>query len=362
MSQPLVHPDRLQAALWLGLAAGILWLLFALSPILTPFLLAGILAYICAPLVDRLTRLRLPRPLAVLTVLTLLALLLVLLGLIVLPLLAREAAYLATRLPDLARLVDEQIGPWLEQHFQWRIALDAESLRKLASENLDSLRMIAHKLFESLKIGGVALFGFIANLLLTPVVAFYLLADWPRLIERIDHAIPRPWHQRTTQLARQIDAVLAEFLRGQLTVMLALALFYSLGLWLVDLPSALAIGVLTGLFVFVPYLGYSLGLMLALLVALLQGEGLSPLIGVAVVFGLGQLIESFVLTPYLVGERIGLHPLAVIFALMAFGQLFGFFGILLALPASAALLVGLRELKTLYLASRFYNGPQEPSV
>jgi len=351
------HRDHLFSALWLGLGAAFIWLLIELSPILTPFLLAGILAYICAPLVERLQHTGLPRAAGAFLVLILLGLLLALLGLIVVPLLIDEMALLFARLPEIVRLLDEHLVPWFERHLHLRLSLDAEGLRRLASENIDSLQTVVPKILESLKIGGIALLGFFANLLLTPIVAFYLLTDWPQLVQRLEHAIPRPWHALITRIAREVDAVLAEFLRGQLTVMLALALFYSLGLWLAGLPSALAIGVLTGLLVFVPYLGYGLGLLLALLVALLQGESLGPLIGVAIVFGLGQLIESFLLTPYLVGERIGLHPLAVIFALMAFGQLFGFFGILLALPASAALLVALRELKAVYLASRFYNGP-----
>jgi predicted PurR-regulated permease PerM len=138
--------------------------------------------------------------------------------------------------------------------------------------------------------------------------------------------------------------------------MLLLAVFYSIGLWFAGLKFALPVGVITGLLVFIPYVGFGGGLILAIVAALLQGGGWAPLIGVAVVFGIGQLIESFLLTPYLVGERIGLHPLAVIFALMAFGQLFGFVGVLIALPASAAILVGLREVREAWLASHLYRG------
>ena len=157
-------------------------------------------------------------------------------------------------------------------------------------------------------------------------------------------------------MAADVDAVLSEFLRGQVLVMMALAAYYVLGLWLAGLEYAVPVGVLTGLLVFVPYLGYATGFVLALATAILQFEGWPPILGTLAVFGFGQALESFFLTPRLVGERIGLHPLAVIFALMAFGQLFGFFGVLLALPASAALLVGLREVRRAYLASRFYRG------
>ncbi|WIM06783.1 MAG: AI-2E family transporter [Candidatus Nitricoxidivorans perseverans] len=352
----LPAPNRMQAALWVALFAAALWLLAQLAPILTPFLLAGILAYICDPAVERLQRIGLPRLAAVLAVLVAAGLLLVALGLILAPLLVEEAAVLAARLPDALALANDRLAPWLRETFGIRLALDAESLKALAGENMDSLQAIARKLYESLRIGGVALLGFAINLLLVPVVMFYLLLDWGRLLERIGNAIPRPWHDRTMRLARDVDAVLSEFLRGQLWVMLILAAYYSIALWLAGIPSALAIGLLTGLLIFVPYLGFATGLILGLLVAALQFQGASPVIAVLAVFGIGQLLESFLLTPFLVGNRIGLHPLAVIFALMAFGQLFGFFGILLALPASAALLVGLRELRAAYLASRFYTG------
>ena len=175
------------------------------------------------------------------------------------------------------------------------------------------------------------------------------------LVGRLLEFVPPRFQERARRTGGEVDAVLAEFLRGQLLVMVILAAYYSLGLWLVGLNFALPVGLLTGLLVFVPYVGYGSGLALACLAALAQFDGWGTPLGVAAVFGLGQVLESFILTPLLVGDRIGLHPIAVIFALLAFGQLFGFFGILLALPASAALLVGLRQLKAAYLASPFYR-------
>lgn len=349
-------PDRLHAALWIGLGLLCAWLIAQLSPILAPFLLAAILAYICNPLVDRMQRLGLPRIAGAVAVLALLGGVIAALVLILLPLVTEEARIVAERLPEAAALANERLIPWLREHYGIRIQLDAATLKKLATENWDSLQTIAQRLLASLKIGGVALAGILANLLLTPVVMFYLLADWPRLVARIDGAIPRPWHARAAAMAREVDAVLAEFLRGQILVMAILAAYYSAALWIAGLPSALSVGVLTGLLIFVPYIGYATGLILALLVAVLQFQGLGPVVAVLAVYGIGQALESFLLTPFLVGERIGLHPLAVIFALMAFGQLFGFAGILLALPASAVLLVGLREVRAAYLDSRFYQG------
>jgi len=355
-SLPESPSQRFQTLLWLGLGLLLLGLIYLLGPILSPFLLAGILAYICNPLVDRLQAWRLPRLAGVVAVLVLLVAALAGLVLILAPLLAEEAAVIAARLPEGAALANEKLLPWLRERFGIRLHLDPASLKKLAAENMDSLQAVATKLLESLKIGGVALVGLLVNLLLAPVVMFYLLMDWHTLRSRLENAIPRDWHGKITAMARDVDTVLSQFLRGQMLVMLTLALYYSTALWLADLPSALAIGLVTGLLIFIPYLGYAMGFILALLVATLQFQGMGPIVAVLVVFGIGQLLESFLLTPFLVGDRIGLHPLAVIFALMAFGQLFGFFGVLLALPASAALVVGLRELRTLYLASRFYRG------
>jgi predicted PurR-regulated permease PerM len=349
--------QRLQTALWIGLGLALLWLLALLGPILTPFLLAAILAYVCNPLVDRLQGFGLPRLAAVLAVLLLLAGILVGLVLIVVPLLVDEASLLTERLPDALTLANEKVTPWLRETFGVRLRLDPASLRKLAADNIGSLQGLAQHVFESLKIGGVAIIGLLVNLMLAPVVMFYLLLDWHALLERIDNAIPRAWHEKAVAMAREVDVVLSQFLRGQILVMATLAAYYSLALWIAGIPSALAIGLLTGLLIFIPYIGFATGFLLALLVAALQFAGFGPIVAVLAIYGIGQLLESFLLTPYLVGERIGLHPLAVIFALMAFGQLFGFFGVLLALPASAALLVGLRELRTLYLASHLYRGP-----
>ena len=348
--------DRLQAALWIAAGLAVLALLYALSPILTPFLLAAILAYICNPATDRIARWGAPRIVAVLLVMLALAALVAGLVLIILPLLYEEAAVIAARTPEAMALANEKLAPWLRQHFGIRLRFDSASLQKLAAGNWDTVQIILERIYSSLKIGGVALVGLAVNLLLAPVVMFYLLLEWHGMMGRLGGVVPRPWHARLTGVANDVDAVLSQYLRGQLLVMAILAAYYCVALWLAGIPSALSIGVVTGLLIFIPYLGFATGLILALAVATLQFAGWPPIIAVLIVYGIGQLLESFLLTPFLVGERIGLHPLAVIFALMAFGQLFGFFGVLAALPASAALLVGLREVRSLYLASRFYQG------
>ena len=348
--------DRLQTALWVAAGLAILALLYALSPILTPFLLAGILAYICNPLTDRIAAWGLPRMAAVLIVMLALTALVAGLVLSILPLLYEEAAVLAARTPEAMALANEKLAPWLRQNFGLKLRFDSASLHKLAAGNWDTVQVILERIYSSLKIGGVALVGLTVNLMLAPVVLFYLLLDWHGMIGRVANIVPRPWHEQTDRIAGDIDVVLSQYLRGQILVMALLATYYSAALWLAGIPSALSIGVFTGLLIFIPSLGYATGLLLALLVATLQFAGWGPILAVLTVYGIGQVLESFILTPFMVGERIGLHPLAVIFALMAFGQLFGFFGVLAALPASAALLVGLREVRELYLASRFYRG------
>lgn len=352
----MIPQDRLHAALWIGAGLLLLWLLAQLGPILAPFFLAAILAYICNPLVDRWQRLGLRRIIGVLLVLLLVAAILAALVLVLVPLLIDEARIGAESLPQVSSAINDKLVPWVQQHYGVHIRLDAEFLRRMVASSPDGLGSIADKLFQSLKIGGIALFGIAATVLLTPVAMFYLLLDWHRILERVENAIPRAWHGKAARMVADIDAVLSQFLRGQLLVMAILAVYYSLALLLVDLPSAVSVGLLTGLLIFVPYIGFATGLVLALVVAALQFQGFTPIVAVLVVYGIGQVLEGVFLTPFLVGERIGLHPLAVIFSLLAFGQLFGFVGVLLALPASAALLVGLREVRKLYLASRFYRG------
>ncbi|MBU0752797.1 MAG: AI-2E family transporter [Gammaproteobacteria bacterium] len=350
-------PDRLQAAFWIAFALACAWLLSILGPILTPFMLAGILAYIWSPVVGRLQRLGLPRIVGVLVVLLAMIGLLAALALILLPLLIGEANQLAGRLPDALTLANEKLLVWLQQNFDIQLKLDPASIRQIIGDNMDSVQVVLQKIYHSVKVGGSALIAFAAMLVLVPVAMFYLLLDWDKLLDRAGQLPPRRWHGKIVELAHAVDAVLSEYLRGQVLVMVILAIYYSLALWIAGLPSAVSVGVLTGMLIFIPYLGFATGMLLALLVAALQFQGVTPIVAVLIVFGIGQALESMVLTPYLVGDRIGLHPLAVIFALMAFGQLFGFFGILLALPASAALLVGLRELKRQYVGSDFYQGP-----
>jgi predicted PurR-regulated permease PerM len=342
--------------LWLlGLTALAGVLLYLLGPILSSFLFAAILAYICHPLADRMEASKIPRTLAVVLIMLLLAGLVTALFLVLLPLVIKESALLAERLPDALDWLKMKVAPWLSVKLGVEVNLDIEQLKTLLSAHWQTAGDVAAKLLPSLTSGGRAVVGWLVNLVLVPVVFFYLLRDWDAFVAQIGELIPRRWHGKVTQIASQVDSVLAEFLRGQLTVMLVMAVYYSFALWLTGLEFALAIGALTGLLVFVPYLGVVVGLTLATLAGGLQFQSISGLAPVWIALGVGQMLEGTLVTPWLVGERIGLHPLAVIFALLAFGQLFGFFGVLLALPASAALLVGLRHVRERYVNSEVYK-------
>ena len=345
-------------AAWLGVALVAALVFWLLAPVMAPFVVAAVMAYVLHPLVLRLegiARGRLPRALAVLMVEILAILALLGIFLLLVPILVREWPLLQQQLPLLLDRMADVINPLLNQ-LGLNVSLDLRDLKNQLVAYLSANREDWWApLMSSLKVGGSAAMALMGYVVLVPVALFYMLNDWTRMVNSVIQLVPPAWRGTFDGFMQESDLVLGEYLRGQLLVMLALAVFYAVGLRLFGLDLALPIGVFTGLAVFVPYLGFGLGLMLALLAGLLQFASAQALVMVAVVFGLGQLIESFVLTPRLVGERIGLHPLSVILALMAFGQLLGFVGVLIALPASAVLLVGLRRLRHQYLKSDLYQ-------
>ncbi|MDO9606254.1 AI-2E family transporter [Hydrogenophaga sp.] len=347
-------PNQIRAALWAAIAV-VSWLLLSLlAPVLMPFLLAGVLAYALHPLVERLHAKRVPRWLG--AGLAIAALMLVLLAvlLLIVPVITKQVPMLREQVPALLEGLNAVLLPVAVRfglELQVDVSLVREWLGKLITGHESEL---VGGLLSSLRIGGSALAAVFGNLFLMPIVAYYLLLDWLNLVGRAKTLIPPRWRTGVQSFLDETDDVLGQYLRGQLLVMGVLAVLYTVGLALVGLELALPIGVFTGLAVFVPYLGFGLGLVLALLAALLQFQSL---LGVALVGGvylLGQVIESMYLTPRLLGERIGLHPIAVIFALLAFGHLFGFVGVLIALPASAVLLVAMRRAKHGYMASELY--------
>ena len=350
------RPIALKHYLWV--AAAILVAYFALTElgaVLTPFLVGAILAYLGTPIVDALERRGVHRNIGTTLVVLLFAIAILGLFVVLVPLVQAEVTLVMKRAPELLTVVNERVLPWLERHLGIAITLDLATLREVLTDNIEHVRALGVRVLAGVKTGGLLLLSILINVALIPVVMFYLLRDWNRIVERIDDLLPRRWEGKVREVARQIDDVLAEFLRGQVSVMVVLAVYYAIALSAVGLNQAIAIGMLTGLLVFIPYVGFGLGLVLGIVAALLQWTGWPFFLSVLAVYGVGQLLENYVLIPYLVGDRIGLHPLAVIFALLAFGQLFGFAGVLLALPVSAALLVALRHLRAAYGDSPLYR-------
>ena len=336
-------PNNLQILIGLIAIIAMGVLIWLLGPVLTPFLMAAILAYICNPLVGRMERRGVNRGLATALMLLILLAGFVLLLLVLFPLLIRQVRGVAEQLPAYIEMLRSSAEPWLAKHFDVR--LDVTYVKDWLVDHAAQIQQLAMKLLPSITTGGLAVIQVLMNLVLVPVVLFYLLRDWNIFTRTVEEMIPRRWHESTVSMLRDIDDVLGHFLRGQLLVMLLMAIFYSVGLWIAGLDYALSVGLIAGLVTFVPYLGVIIGVTLATLTGLLQFGDLSSLIWVWAVFVLANVMEGYVFVPWLVGDRIGLHPVAVIFALLAFGQLFGFFGVLLALPASAAQLVGLRRLR-----------------
>jgi predicted PurR-regulated permease PerM len=350
------HPLAPKHYLWvLGAALVIVFALRWLGSALTPFLIGAALAYLGTPVVNRLHIRGVPRAVSTLLVILFIGFLLAALFFVLIPLVQSEVVTITRRIPDLFAQFTARVAPILEEKFGITLALDFDSIRDFVTENAQEARDLSVKLLSGVKTGGAIVLTVLVNLALIPVVMFYLLRDWNMLLERLDGLVPLRWRPKVRTVAREVDCVLAEFLHGQLLVMLALAIYYVIGLSIVRLDHALAIGILTGLLVFIPYVGFGLGLMLGVMTALLQWHGWPGFFAVLAIYGVGQLLENYVLVPLLVGDRIGLHPLAVIFALLAFGELFGFAGVLMALPVSAVLLVGLRHLRAAYVASPVYQ-------
>lgn len=347
-----------RVAAWIGIALLAVLALWLLGPVLTPFVVGGVLAYALTPLVDRLDELGhglMPRVVAVVIVELLLILALLSVALLVVPILAKEVPLMREQLPQLFDKLNTTLAPWLAQ-FGITISLDLGSLkgqllRYLNANYEDALG----SLLSSLKLGGSMALTVVGNAVLIPVALFYLLLDWKQFIARLLELVPPRARPGVDSFATEADQVLGQYLRGQLLVMLTMAVFYSTGLALFGLDLALPVGIFTGLAMFIPYVGFGIGLVLAVVAGLLQFVSVKALVMVAAVYGTGQVVEGFYLTPRLVGERIGLHPLLVIFALLAFGQLFGFVGVLVALPASAVLLVAIRRLRAGYMGSKLYQ-------
>jgi predicted PurR-regulated permease PerM len=354
---------RRQIRFWLVTAALFTLFIYMFSDILLPFVAGMVLAYFLDPVADRLQKAGLSRVMA--TVLILIAFVIVLaLGLVILiPILAQQMSDFVGRLPEylsrLQGLVTNFDPEWLKQRF----GVDPGSLREGLNSLLTSGMGFATTVFESIWNSGVALFNIAGLFVVTPVVAFYMLLDWDRMVAAVDDWVPRDHVQTVRQIAADINKSTAGFVRGQGTLCLILGVMYAIGLTIVGLNFGILIGMFAGLISFIPYVGSLVGLVLSVGVAFVQFWPDWPWIAVvAGVFFLGQFIEGNILQPRLVGKSVGLHPVWLMFALFAFGALFGFVGLLIAVPAAAAVAVLVRFAISRYLESPLYKGHKEEPV
>jgi len=336
-------------------------LIYFLQPILAPFLTGIVLGYLGDPLVDRLENMKINRTVGVLIVFLVFGSILAAALLVVLPMVAREIAGLIRDIPVFLAWLQKSFSPWLLENFGVDpFDIDFDQLAGQLKENWQQAGGIAGTVLAKATASGFAFLGYLGIIGLTPVVAFYLMRDWDDIVARIREMIPRDIEPTFAQLCLECDEVLGAFLRGQLLIMFLLGCVYAIGLYLVGLDLAILIGMLAGLASIVPYLGFFVGIIAAAIAAMFQFQDAIYLVYVAIVFGIGQALEGWVLTPWLVGEKIGLHPVAVIFAVLAGGQLFGFVGILLALPVAAIVMVFIRHLHASYMSSHYYEKPPDP--
>ena len=360
------HPEQVSSDRrrwqWLALALGLGYLVWLLGPVLTPFVIAALLAWLGEPLVVRIERGGRSRTTGVLLVFTLMTAVLLLALLLLVPMIERQVAQLVNWLPQLGQWVVGTVVPWLEQRLKLELGsyFDPSQLITLVKGHWQQAGGIAATVFGSVSKSGLAVLGWAANLALIPVVTFYFMRDGSDMLDRLRTLLPRPIEPVVVALARESDQVLGGFVRGQLSVMISLGMIYGLGLTLVGVDLGILIGLVAGLVSFVPYLGAIVGVGAAVIATLVQHGDWMHLLLVLAVFGVGQTLESFLLTPWLVGDKIGLHPVAVIFAIMAGGKLFGFLGVLLALPVAAVSMVLLRYVYSRYTASGLYGAPMVP--
>lgn len=353
MTLPAMRPWLLLFAI-----AALLLLFYLLAPIFMPFMAGALLAYLGNPLVLRLTRRGWRRNWAVALVFFLLLLLCALALALLIPMLWKQFLYIEAKLPLLLRWINRNAIPWLEGHLHFDInRIDMELVTEWLSGywRTQTAGAATGNVLSQVAASSASMLYLLGMLGLVPVVTFYLLLDWELLLARIQALVPLRLQARVAGLARECDDVLAAFLRGQLLVMLALGVIYALGLQVLGLKLALIIGMMAGLGSIIPYFGFAIGIVAATIAAVVQFGAFTPVLWVWLVFAIGQALEGWILQPWLVGDRIGLHPVAVIFAIMAGGQLFGFAGMLLALPVAAIVMVLLRHALAAYWRSGWYR-------
>ena len=349
-----------QSRFWLAAIAGFMLLVWLFSPVLLPFVAGLAIAYLLDPAVDRLELLGLPRWAATATALLLFALTILLAALLLVPLVQAQVSHLLDVLPGYATRARDAIAPLVENLVARLSPDDVARLRGAVGQHVGDVAGWIGGVIRGVLSSGVALFDVLSVLFITPIVAFYLLRDWDRLVAAVDSWLPRRHLETIRDQCREIDRTLAGFLRGQAAVCMTLGGFYALALSLAGLDFALVIGLLSGILSFIPYVGSLFGFAASVGLAALQFDEVWRIGLVAGIFVVGQAVEGNVLTPKLVGDRVGLHPVWVMFSLLAGGALFGFLGVLLAVPVAASLGVVVRFLLRQYLASPLYRGTQPP--
>ncbi len=341
---------------WLVLAAVLCALLWVLGPALTPFLVAALFAYLFNPLIERLEKRGVSRPWSVSLLFLVMTLALVGIVLVLIPFIENQIANFLRQLPTWVDWAETVARPWIEQHLGVSLgAVDSKRIVAMLQGHWQEAGGFATNLLAKVSKSGFAIIAWLLNLVIIPVAAFYLLRDWNIVVERIHALIPRSIEPVVARLARESDETLGGFLRGQLSVMIVLGAIYAIGLWAVGISVGPLIGMIAGLISFVPYLGAIVGVLMGVIAALVQYQDWFHVMLVLIVFAVGQTLEGYVLVPKLVGDKIGLHPVAVMFAILAGGELFGFVGVLLALPVAAVVMVLLRYAYERYTASELYQ-------
>jgi len=343
---------------WALLMIGVGALIWVLAPALTPFVAAILLAWLGDPVVDRLQARGFSRNASVALVYTAMLLTLVILVLILVPAIESQIEVLVRSVPVWIEWLVRTGLPWLQAKTSLDVTtwLDPDYLLDMLKRNWQGASGIAAQVLGVVTQSGFTVLGWFANLVLIPFLTFFFLRDWDVLVQRVAGLVPRDRIDMASLLAKESDAVLGSFLRGQFMVMLSMGVFYAVGLWGVGLEVGILVGVLGGLLTFIPYIGPTTVLLGGTIAALVQFGDWQHLVGVLAVWGVGQVLESYVLTPKLVGDRVGLSPVTVVFAVMVGGSLFGFLGMLLALPVASVANVLMRHVHAGYRQSHFYLG------
>ena len=352
----MLTPDASRRWQMLALVAVIGFLVWLLAPVLMPFAIAAMLAYLGDPLADRLQRLGMGRTMAVSIVFSVIVLVTVGALLLLVPLIQRQVSSVYDNVPTYVEWGRNVALPWLQTKLHLDPGtFDSDRIIAAVKEHIGSVSSMVASAVARVSRSGMSIVIWMTNLVLIPVVAFYLLRDWDTMVAHIARLLPRSVEPTAVRLARESDQVLGAFVRGQLLVMLALGVFYGIALSIVGLSVGPLIGMVAGLLSFVPYLGFMIGFGASLIAVLVQYGDWTHVLIVCGVFVVGQLLEGYVLVPRLVGGKIGLHPVAVIFAVLAGGHLFGFLGVLLALPAASVVVVVMRYLLERYRQSELYT-------